>query len=532
MKTPASAVEVLEARIAPATLSPAGTLLTYTDIDGDLVKITFTQAIEPIKFGFDTGSVNGDSTTPQEITFIDLTGKTGIGLTLTAAKQAGKGDSHANIEKLNGLGTDLGAIRIDGDLHEIDCGDAGHVGIGLKSLTVLSMGRADSGVADSDMADIGTLHVKGSIGNTHLIFTTAQSIVVDGSLLATGGVNSAYIQASGDVTNLKIGGSMIAADSPGQGGCVVVSGDLKTFTLGGSMLGGTVVASNTQFLVNGSLGTATIKGSLVGRAADGGGAMEVDKDLKSITIGGSVIGGTGNLSGSIVCLGTDGIGSVRIAHDLLGGESNRSVAISENGAILSEVGRIGSITIGGSFVGGYDTSGHGFTQSGMISAHTTIGAVSIGNLRGTTDRHVVIEAAGTSNVTAIASVTVKGSMTFADIFAGYERDLTAGNFDSGIGKVTVGGDFIQSRIVAGTTDGGDGTLGDGGTDNVASLIATIQSVKIAGEANARPGTNIYFNIEAPFFLKFQLGKAIYTHAELLAGFFVGSQQHVGVNSYF
>ena len=35
-------IEPLEARIAPAAL--VGNVLTYTDIDGDLVKVTFTHA--------------------------------------------------------------------------------------------------------------------------------------------------------------------------------------------------------------------------------------------------------------------------------------------------------------------------------------------------------------------------------------------------------------------------------------------------------------------------------------------------------
>jgi hypothetical protein len=524
-------IELLESRIAPAALSPTGKLLTYTDIDGDLVKVAFTQAIEPARFGFTTGSVDGDVVTPQEINSINLAGKTGIGLTLTAAKQAGRGDSHANIEKIDGPGTDLGAIRIDGDLHEIDGGDPGHIGVGLKSLTVLSMGRADSGIATSDLQDVGTIHVRGSIGNTQLKFTTARNVVVDGSLLATAEVNSACINASGDVNGIKIVGSMIAADSPGQGGSVVVGGDLKSFMLGGSMLGGTVFALNVQFLVGGSLGTATIHGSLVGHAADGGGAMEVDGDIKRLTIGGSIIAGTGNANGSIVCFGTGGIGSMHIAHDLVGGDNTRGVALAQNGAIIAYVGKIGAISIGGSFVVGYDTSGHGFSLSGMISAHTTIGSVSIGNIQGSPTVRAVIEAAGFGSATAIANMTVKGSVTFADIIAGYEHGLSAGNFDSGIGKVSIGADFIRSSIVAGTMDGGNGRVGDGIDDSAGSTIATIASVKIGGEVNARPGTNDIFSIEAPILKKFQLGKAIYKRAELTPVLLFGSQQHVQVASF-
>jgi len=102
------------------------------------------------------------------------------------------------------------------------------------------------------------------------MFTAAQSIVIGGSLLATTEVKSAFIDASGDVTSIKIGGSMIAADSPGQGGSVVVGGDLKSFTLGGSndwrdgFRGQRAV--HRQRLAR----HRDDQGSLIGRAADGG----------------------------------------------------------------------------------------------------------------------------------------------------------------------------------------------------------------------------------------------------------------------
>src|SRR4051812_17122125 len=103
-----SSIEPLEARIAPATLNAAGTLLTYTDLDGDLVKVTFTKAaMTEGDIGFSTGMANDGVDPPRNLDPPDLTGKIGASFTLTPPPKAGQGDSHANIGTITGLDTDL-----------------------------------------------------------------------------------------------------------------------------------------------------------------------------------------------------------------------------------------------------------------------------------------------------------------------------------------------------------------------------------------------------------------------------------------
>src|SRR5262245_13587810 len=119
-----SSLELLEPRIAPASLTLGGKLLTYTDLDGDLVKITFTgAAMAEGDFTFPGGFLAGDKTTPQKLDTVNLSGKTGAGFTLRATPQGGKGDSHADINTVNGATTDLGTINIDGDLVQFPAGD-------------------------------------------------------------------------------------------------------------------------------------------------------------------------------------------------------------------------------------------------------------------------------------------------------------------------------------------------------------------------------------------------------------------------
>jgi len=77
-------------------------------------------------------------------------------------------------------------------------------------------------------------------------------------------------------------------------------------------------------------------------------------------------------------LWADGIGSVRIAHDLLAARIPKGVALSENGAIIAELGRSAGHHRRLQFVTATTQAATGFTHSGIISAHTTIGAVSSG----------------------------------------------------------------------------------------------------------------------------------------------------------
>src|SRR5688572_1257092 len=80
-----SGIEPLEGRIAPATLVSA-TAVSFTDLDGDAVTITFSQPLfdpaksitenrlnEVFKFSDGTAAVNFESAGPQQLQQIDLT---------------------------------------------------------------------------------------------------------------------------------------------------------------------------------------------------------------------------------------------------------------------------------------------------------------------------------------------------------------------------------------------------------------------------------------------------------------------------
>src|SRR5687767_2890429 len=71
-------IELLESREAPATLV-GNNKVTYQDLDGDNVTVTFSKPIlTPANvdavFKFDTGTVNGSNSAKQQLRRIDLPG--------------------------------------------------------------------------------------------------------------------------------------------------------------------------------------------------------------------------------------------------------------------------------------------------------------------------------------------------------------------------------------------------------------------------------------------------------------------------
>src|SRR5260221_8892990 len=139
-------LECLEPRDAPATLV-SGTRLSYQDVDGDSVAVTFSKSILTAGnvnsvFTFDVGSVNGANAVEQQLRRIDLTGigapAAGTAITTAATRSpTNGGDGYAAVGEIIATGINLGTVTIDGDLVHVDAGSS--AGTALTSLTVASM---------------------------------------------------------------------------------------------------------------------------------------------------------------------------------------------------------------------------------------------------------------------------------------------------------------------------------------------------------------------------------------------------------
>jgi hypothetical protein len=288
---------------------------------------------------------------------------------------------------------------------------------------------------------------------------------------------------------VRVGGNIAAGSSFGTGR-VFANGTLAGLTVGGSLLGVSPAPSSGsesgEVRCNGAMGPVTITGDVVGGRIGTTGRVFAGGPLASVTIGGSLIGGADRGTGEV--FGEGPIGPVRIGGDIVGGFSLFS---GPGGTGYVQGRRIASLFVGGSIRAGSEASGPD-ARSGSVRAAEDIGPITVrGSLLGDAETPVVISARGQAAPTgpadvAIRSVTVGGRVEHALILAGYGTNFVGGNGDAQIGAVVVGGDWVASRLAAGTGVGDDKTPGTpddtflgGGRPGVVSKIA---SIAIGGQA--------------------------------------------------
>src|SRR5581483_10516141 len=193
------------------------------------------------------------------------------------------------------------------------------------------------------------------------------------------------------------------------------------------------------------------------------------------------------------------MGPVKISGDVLGGSgaSSGNIFTSSN---------LTSLTIGGSLVAGTGSS------SGQVDVTGGSGAITIGkNIAGNASVLAEIQVRGNNAVgakpsIAITSLTVGGRVDHALIVGGSANN-SFDNPDAQIGAVKVGGDWIDSNLVAGAKNvGADGADG-GGDDNInfgdthdavmngtndAQVTSKIASITIGGHVSGTAGGSDHF----------------------------------------
>jgi len=180
--------------------------------------------------------------------------------------------------------------------------------------------------------------------------------------------------------------------------------------------------------------------------------------------------------------------------DILGGLGILHLTGDMRDAWLSVSGNIASLTINGDlFAGG-------------ILSHGRIGAIKIGgNLGGSASDAAIISGLGTvvpssdAKTVAISSLSIGGSVSHAEILAGYDRIGVPRNAAAGIGRVTVDGNWTASNLIAGATAGLDnlfGTDDDTSISDSLSVVSEIASIVIRGTAAGTEGGNDHFGFVA------------------------------------
>ena len=430
-------IEPLESRIAPASIA-----VTYTDIDGDLVRITASNAIAvapPLDLG-DLTTVGGQL---RSLTLSDP-GFFGANIIFTVTQKPG-GDGLAHVGFIDATGVDLGNVTVKGDLGSIDAGDATLTTHAVKLLSARSMGAFGTatlgGSLQSDIrGPLGALKITGDVVGAYLsvIGGGIGAVTIGGSLV--GGPQDhtgAIIADGGDIGAVRIGGDVVGGSGSFSGVVQSASGKMGTVNVGGSIRGGGNTATGLIYSF-GNMGAVTIGHDILGGSGLQSGAILANGNLPGVTLGGSLLAQPGNQGGAssalIFCGGT--LGLVKIAHDVRGGAGNDSGYINANGAITT-------VQIGGTVMGG---SGE---QSGAVHSYTKLGTVRVGgDLRGGYDLY---SGAIFTTTGEIGSVTIGGSVQATLIISKVPDHSAAIVSGTKIGSVRIGGDFFVGEIAAGGT---------------------------------------------------------------------------------
>jgi hypothetical protein len=466
------ALQTLETRETPATLvSP--TTVTYQDTDGDDVTVRFSKPVLTAAnvntvFQFNQGTVIGSNGVEQQLWEIDLAGLGGAAKgtavsVLAARSPIHGGNGMANVGHIDATGIDLGAVVVDGDLGQINAGDVTTTTRGVASLTVQSMGRfgANTQAPGGDLASsikgaIDRIAVKSDFNGARIdtsggLDGRVGTIAIGGSIIGGALPSSGLFNVTGDIGSVTVKGNIIGGTSANSG-VIYCEGKLGSLTVGGSVIGGTGDQAGTILSQNG-FGTVKIAGDLIGNGWVSGTvyAFGAGKTIGSVTIGGSVIGGTKEFSGTIYSNGS--IGPVTVRGDLRGGFGSNS------GLIDTVNGNLGPIVIGRSVIGG---SGQ---DSAQIRSPHKIASVLIG---GSLQGGLGIKSGRLESGGDMGSVTVRGS-----ILGGDDHDLP-GHSD-GSGAIFSGGK-IQSVTVGGSVVGG------GGYSSLGSAAAASGHISSTGDA--------------------------------------------------
>jgi hypothetical protein len=194
------------------------------------------------------------------------------------------------------------------------------------------------------------------------------TLTIGGDLVAAGASSSAVIDVAGNLTKLRIGGSIVGAavtELRQLGASILVDGNVGAIAIGGSIFGprngeGIInprVDSNSSIRVGGDVGSFTVAGSIIGFGGiDANNARNLyftAKHFNSISIGGEIRGASISIPSFLVG-GGDGrpaLGRFTVAGSMtnaqiIGGLQDIFVNVPRNADAL-----LGTIVVRGDFAG-------------------------------------------------------------------------------------------------------------------------------------------------------------------------------------
>ncbi len=324
------------------------------------------------------------------------------------------------------------------------------------------------------------------------------SIDLGGGIVGGGGLASGTVEVE-NAGSLKVGVAPNTTNSvlggSGGGGYLNLFGTSKTAFIAGDIVGGSTAFSGNVSL--GNIGDFTLGGNLIGGTNSSTGRIDA-LSVGTFTVQGNV-SGSNNASGSGYIFVQNSVKKMDIFGDLEGGNDTMAASTIFNSGAVLVGGNLDSITVGGSIVGGSSVETSSFNL-GAIRAGIIGSMVVKGDIVGTSTSNVLVTGQGNTNLNsgenpAIKSLTVYGSVSHANILGGYDLIGTTLNGDGGtngggaqLGSVTILGNFKDSSIATGLSNGNASPnhWADGSNTFLSSnpIVASIAKITIKGVVSA------------------------------------------------
>jgi hypothetical protein len=512
-----TSIEALENRIAPAgvvAIEPNGKSATWTDVDGDIVKMTVSKGILDssmftIDDSFDTGLL---------VEKFDIAGSVAFsGSKISVSSKRNPlvgGDGTVNVGYIDATDVSLASVTITGDLGRIDAGNpalAASPTKALGALTVYSLGALDGatlpgGVTQTSeiFGKVGTITVRGSVSGILFNVTgddagSIGSIKIGGSLVGTADSESGRISTTGGIGSIAIKGSIIG-DAGQQSGSISARGIIKSVTIGGSIFGGRSDSPSTDstgvIRSDASIGSVVVVGSIYGGTQQDSGLISSAGDITTVKIGGGIFGGTAGTSNGGIFAGGN-VGSIAVVGNVVGGSAEESGTIRVDG-------KLAALTIKGSLLGGTANT------TGSIIVGSDAGTLSIGGSvqGGDLSDEAADDLIGSAliQVKSAKAIKIGGSIVSGSDYSGANEIVNSATIRiaQNVGSLAIKGSILGNsetpvfitasgqEVVKANTDKdfAFGTIKVGGSVRHASILSGYGTDDVATEAEENPNAQI------------------------------------------
>jgi hypothetical protein len=315
-----------------------------------------------------------------------------IGNFTTGDITGGSGGDSGAVEELDTFGGGMGAVHIADLIGGTGAGSASLVFFGgtTKSISITGNVTGGSGVGSAEivLVDCGAIKIGGNVtgsGPGSASMSAADriaAIAIGGNVTGGAGGGSAVIGADSNQKTKFIGSLTIAGDvvgGDGDGSATIAADGLGTVSVK-SLTGGKGVGSASISTFDG-FDKLTVLGDVKGGIGDNSGQISSENDFGAIQIGGSLIGGAGKLSAAIDGNGFNdpfpgflSVKSITIDGSVTGGTGLCSASIL---ARLS----IGQVKVGGSWTGASIAAGWGPGADGYFGTGDDVQLIDFFNLK-------------------------------------------------------------------------------------------------------------------------------------------------------